>query len=111
MVNLDALNGINFKKGCYTGQEIVARTHYLGKVKRRTLLAHIDCTEEPQAGNSIQIAGQTEAIGEIVRAAPAPEGGFDTLVEIRLESMEEAGAKAFWKQHQLIFKSLPYTLA
>ena len=111
MVNLDALNGINFKKGCYTGQEIVARTHYLGKVKRRTLLAHIDCTEEPQAGNSIQMAGQTEAIGEIVRAAPAPEGGFDTLVEIRLESMEEAGAKAFWNEHQLIFKSLPYTLA
>jgi tRNA-modifying protein YgfZ len=75
------------------------------------LLAHIDCTEEPQAGNSIQMAGQTEAIGEIVRAAPAPEGGFDTLVEIRLESMEEAGAKAFWNEHQLIFKSLPYTLA
>ncbi|MES2547722.1 MAG: folate-binding protein, partial [Pseudomonadota bacterium] len=36
MLNLDLLNGINFKKGCYTGQEIVARTHYLGKVKRRT---------------------------------------------------------------------------
>jgi tRNA-modifying protein YgfZ len=36
MLNLDILNAINFKKGCYTGQEIVARTHYLGSVKRRT---------------------------------------------------------------------------
>ena len=41
MLNLDLLNAINFKKGCYTGQEIVARTHYLGKIKRRTYLAHL----------------------------------------------------------------------
>ena len=41
MVNLDLLNAINFKKGCYTGQEIVARTHYLGSVKRRAFLMHI----------------------------------------------------------------------
>ncbi|MGQ0442472.1 MAG: CAF17-like 4Fe-4S cluster assembly/insertion protein YgfZ, partial [Methylophilaceae bacterium] len=41
MLNLDILNGINFKKGCYTGQDIVARSHYLGSVKRRTYLVNI----------------------------------------------------------------------
>ena len=42
MVNLDLLDGINFKKGCYTGQEIIARMHYLGKVKQRMFVCQID---------------------------------------------------------------------
>jgi folate-binding Fe-S cluster repair protein YgfZ len=41
MVNLDLLNGINFRKGCYPGQEIVARTHYLGRLKQRMYLASL----------------------------------------------------------------------
>jgi len=42
MVNLDILNGINFKKGCYTGQEIVARMHYLGKLKQRMFVCTVN---------------------------------------------------------------------
>jgi folate-binding protein YgfZ len=41
MVNLDLLDGINFKKGCYTGQEIVARMHYLGKLKQRMFVCSL----------------------------------------------------------------------
>lgn len=41
-LNLDTLGGISFTKGCYTGQEIVARTHYLGEVKRRLFLAYCE---------------------------------------------------------------------
>ena len=112
MLNLDALNGINFKKGCYTGQEIVARTHYLGKIKRRTLLAHIETETCPQAGDALQLQGQNEeAIGQIVRAAPAPQGGFDVLAEIRLECLETDGAVVVWQQHPLHIKALPYALA
>lgn len=91
MLNLDLLEGINFKKGCYTGQEIVARTHYLGKVKRRTHLAHVEVPATPQAGDPVYGTGSTEAVGMVVSAAPAPRGGFDLLVELRLESLE-AGA-------------------
>lgn len=111
MINLDALDGISFKKGCYTGQEIVARTHYLGKVKRRTQLAHLDTEEIPQAGDLIQTNGREEAIGQIVRAAIAPNGGFEVLVEIRLENLELSDEFPVWKGKKLEFKTLPYHLA
>ena len=110
MVNLDSLDGINFKKGCYTGQEIVARTHYLGKVKRRTQLAHIDTEEIPLAGDAIQLVGHEEAIGQVVRAAPAPNGGVDALIEIRLENLDSSDEFPVWKGKKLEFKALPYAL-
>lgn len=107
MVNLDALGGINFKKGCYTGQEIVARTHYLGTVKRRTQLAHIASESTPQAGDAIVDANQ-QAVGQVVRVAPAITGGFDVLAECRLENIEQG--KVFWQTHALEIKQLPYAL-
>ncbi|PKO25597.1 MAG: folate-binding protein [Betaproteobacteria bacterium HGW-Betaproteobacteria-8] len=112
MVNLDALGGINFKKGCYTGQEIVARTHYLGKVKRRTLPLHIPAGEEANAGSLVFAAGSEEAVGMLVRVAPSPEGGMDALAELRLEALENAELclnKAAVKPLQLL--QLPYALA
>ena len=108
MVNLDALNGINFKKGCYTGQEIVARTHYLGKVKRRTLLASLPATAAtPNAGDALQDAQQQEA-GQIVRVAPNPQSGWWVLAECRLEA--KAAGSIFWKEYELAFAELPYAL-
>lgn len=111
MVNLDSLDGINFKKGCYTGQEIVARTHYLGKVKRRTKLANINTEDTPVAGDIIQLSGHEEAIGQIVRAAKSPDGGVDALIEIRLDNIESTDEFPVWKEKKLEFKALPYTLA
>lgn len=111
MINLDALDGINFKKGCYTGQEIVARTHYLGKVKRRTQLAHINTEEMPCAGDLIQLDGHDETIGQIVRAGNTPSGGVDVLVEIRLENLESTAEHPVWKGKKLAFKPLPYALS
>ena len=111
MINLDALNGINFKKGCYTGQEIVARTHYLGKVKRRTLLgnisiANINSEVTPQIGDALSGADGAEA-GQLVRVATAPTGGFDVLAEIRLDSKELGEIK--WQDTAIVFKEMPYT--
>jgi len=107
MVNLDALDGINFKKGCYTGQEIVARTHYLGKVKRRTQLAHIASKVSPNAGEVLNGSDGSDA-GQIVRSAPSPQGGFDVLAEVRLESLE-AGIVG-WQGNPLTVQDLPYSL-
>ncbi len=87
MLNLDLLNGINFKKGCYTGQEIVARTHYLGTVKRRTHLAHTDGVTQPNAGDDV-LNSSGVIVGKVVRCAPSFSGGYDLLAEIRLESVE-----------------------
>lgn len=88
MVNLDLLGGISFKKGCYTGQEIVARTHYLGKVKRRTYAAHVARDQMPQPGNPVFGKESTEPVGQVVLAAASPAGGYDLLTEIRQESAE-----------------------
>ena len=111
MVNLDRLNGINFKKGCYTGQEIVARTHYLGKVKRRTLLAHLAGEQMPQAADPVFGSDSTDAVGQVVRAAAAPAGGFDLLVEVREESA--AAGTLHWASVEgaaLALRPMPYDL-
>ncbi len=86
MVNDDLIDAVSFQKGCYTGQEIVARMHYLGKSKRRMVGAHVDGTDTPQPGEPIygtQLEGQ--AIGMVVDAAPAPQGGFDLLISIAVD--------------------------
>ncbi len=107
MLNLDALNAINYKKGCYTGQEIVARTHYLGKVKRRTQLAYIASATMPALGDDVMDAAN-QVIGKIVRCAPAIDTGFDVLAECRLEHVKENGV--FWNGIALTIKPLPYQL-
>jgi folate-binding protein YgfZ len=107
MLNLDLLGGINFKKGCYTGQEIVARTHYLGTVKRRTHLAHVNCTTQPLAGDNVLNAAD-EPIGKVVRSALAPNQGYDLLAEIRLESV--VAGDLFINTSPLQLQPLPYAL-
>jgi len=110
MVNLDLIGGISFKKGCYTGQEIVARTHYLGKVKRRTHLAHIDTTTPPQAGDLIYGDGE-DAVGMVVRATAAPDGGFNVLAEIRLESLQAGAVRLLSKDGAALkLMVLPYSI-
>jgi hypothetical protein len=89
MANLDLTGGVNFKKGCYPGQEIVARMQYLGKLKRRMYLAHVEGTTMPQAGDelfSADMEGQTS--GMIVNAAAAPGGGFDVLAVVQIASRD-----------------------
>ncbi len=108
MINLDVLGGINFKKGCYTGQEIVARTHYLGKVKRRTQLAHVASASQPQAGEVITAADSADAVGQVVRSAPSPIGGYDILAEVRLESLQAGGLR--WQDVTLDIRDMPYNL-
>jgi tRNA-modifying protein YgfZ len=111
MLNLDLLDGINFKKGCYTGQEIVARTHYLGKVKRRTHLAHADTPQAPLPGSPVFGSDGAEPVGMVVNAAPTPDGGCDLLAEIRLESVE--AGPVFLQSRDgipLLLLELPYAL-
>jgi folate-binding protein YgfZ len=87
MVNFELLGGVNFKKGCYPGQEIVARMQYLGKLKRRMYRAHL--TSPAQAGDEVYSADMAgQASGMIVNVAPAPDGGFDVLVVLQISSRE-----------------------
>lgn len=112
MVNFDVIGGINFKKGCYPGQEIVARTHYLGKLKRRMYLAHIGTTDIPHEGDELFSADmEGQASGMIVNAATAPSGGYDVLAAVQMSS--QATQTIHWKSLQgagLKFLLQPYEL-
>lgn len=89
MTNLDLLGGVSFTKGCYPGQEIVARTHYLGKQKRRMFLAHIDSGATCEAGNELfNKEMPNQPCGMVINAHPAPGGGFDLLAVMQISSSE-----------------------
>ncbi len=82
MLNLDVLNGISFTKGCYTGQEVVARMKYLGQLKRRMYLAHAQDGNPMTAGDSLW-SGQSKSAqgaGKVVMAAPSENGDYEALV-------------------------------
>jgi folate-binding protein YgfZ len=88
MVNWDLVGGVSFRKGCYPGQEIVARTQYRGILKRRMALAHVAGAERPMPGEPVYSGAFGEqAAGAIVNAAPAPGGGYDALVVAQLEAL------------------------
>ncbi len=74
MINLQALGGVSFKKGCYTGQEIVARMQYLGKLKRRLYRLALAAGERPQPGVELFSPVHQSSVGEVVLAAPTTDG-------------------------------------
>ncbi len=86
MTNLELLGGVSFQKGCYPGQEVVARTQYLGKTKRRMFRAAV--TTEAQPGEPLfsEDLGD-QASGTVVLAAPSPNGGFEVLAVAPVASM------------------------
>ena len=112
MLNYELIGGVNFKKGCYPGQEIVARTQYLGKPKRRLYRAHISGVDTPQAGDELYSADiPDQATGMIVNAAPASADGFDVLAVLQISSAESQAVH--FKSIQgpkLELQSLPYAV-
>jgi folate-binding protein YgfZ len=110
MTNLELIGGVNFKKGCYPGQEIVARMQYLGKSKRRMYLAHIE--GNAQAGDqlfSVEVEGQT--CGMVANAAPAPGGGCDLLAVVQISSYDTQSVHLGSLQGEALqFLSLPYAI-
>ncbi len=107
MANLDLLGGVSFKKGCFPGQEIVARTHYLGKQKRRLFLAHIDSDTAPKAGNEIYSEEMPDQpCGMVMNATGAPGGGFDLLAVMQISS-REFDRVHFQSQQGPVLKFLP----
>ncbi|WP_347554325.1 hypothetical protein [Robbsia sp. KACC 23696] len=99
MINFEAIGGVNFRKGCYPGQEVVARSQYRGTVKRRATLAH---AEQAAAGDEIidlndpanqGSAEQWQPCGRVVNAAPAPDGGVDCLIELKTATPSNAALR------------------
>ncbi len=112
MINLQALGGVSFKKGCYTGQEIVARMQYLGKLKRRLhrLAAEDSDTAVPEPGVDLYSPVHGSSVGEVVLAANAA-GGFELLAVLQEDAA--ADGRIFLGSPDgipLTRLDLPYTL-
>jgi len=87
MANLELVGGVNFKKGCYPGQEIVARMQYLGRLKQRMYRAHAP-GEPPVPGTALYAQGSEQSVGAVVDARPAPESGSDLLAVIQIAAVD-----------------------
>lgn len=112
MINLQALGGVSFKKGCYTGQEIVARMQYLGKLKRRLhrLAAQNHDVEVPAPGLEVYSPVHGSSVGEVVMAASA-EGALELLAVLQEDAA--ADGRLFLGSPDgppLTLLQLPYTL-
>jgi tRNA-modifying protein YgfZ len=88
MINLQALGGVSFKKGCYTGQEIVARMQYLGKLKRRLHRLSLADTVIPAVGTSIFSPIHASSVGEVVLAAHS-ENGVELLAVLQEDAFTD----------------------
>ena len=111
MTNLELIGGISFRKGCYTGQEIIARTQYRGKVKRRMYRAHI-AGAQANAGDQVVGAGEGEPAGGIVvNAAPSPEGGYEVLAVLQTAAVGTGDLRLRASDGpKLELRTLPYGL-
>lgn len=92
MINFESVAGIDFKKGCYPGQEIVARSQYRGAIKRRLQLAHSNGAEKISPGTELFHGDDaSQPAGMVVLSAQSPfeESRIDLQLECKLEALEE----------------------
>jgi folate-binding protein YgfZ len=113
MANLELVGGVSFTKGCYPGQEIVARMHYLGRLKHRMFRAHVECTVPPQPGTPVfapDLPGQST--GHVLEAQASPLGGYDLLMVVHLSSKETGKLRlANNDGPHLVLEKLPYSFS
>jgi hypothetical protein len=110
MVNFETVGGVDFHKGCYPGQEIVARSQYRGTIKRRMQL--FDAREPASAADEVfHEADPSQPAGLVVNAAPRPTGGWSALVEIKLAALEGGAVHLRAPDGPLLERrSLPYSI-
>ena len=112
MANLQLIDGVSFTKGCYTGQEVVARMQYLGKLKRRMYLAHVASDTPPKPGDELFASGSQsgQGTGKVVDAQAA-DGGYDLLAVIEIASAEGEDVYLGPAGPKLTIRDLPYDFA
>ncbi len=114
MANLQLVDGVSFTKGCYTGQEIVARMQYLGKLKRRMYRVRIPGDRCPQPGEELFSASSEsgQGAGRVVDARPSPDGGCEALAVIQISSAEQNDLHLGSADGPaLVIEDLPYAFA
>ncbi|AKS05825.1 YgfZ/GcvT domain-containing protein [Pseudomonas trivialis] len=110
MLNLQAVGAVSFKKGCYTGQEIVARMQYLGKLKRRLYRLSLNTAEMPEPGTPLFSPSHNSSIGEVVIAAKADQT-VELLAVLQAEAADSGDVHlGTLEGPALQLLDLPYTL-
>jgi folate-binding protein YgfZ len=113
MLNLDRIGAVSFTKGCYVGQEIVARTQHLGRIKRRMYRAHWNGGSSIGPGDTLEGCGDPASPrAQIVNAKALPDGGFDLLAVIPIDVAGSVPASGFALRDgsRLTLEALPYAL-
>lgn len=114
MINFEALGGVDFRKGCFPGQEVVARSQYLGKLKRRMALATIasgNAGAVPAPGADVFSAGDGQPCGIVVNAERGADGAIALLVELPLALFDSQGLRVGAADGpSLRIEALPYPL-
>lgn len=108
MLNWEALGGISFKKGCYTGQEVVARAHFRGQVKKRLARGVIEGSRPLEHGASITNAAD-KTVGEVVTSAVNDNGQVEMLAVLNTKALEEDSELTLENQ-PLTLCELPYRI-
>ena len=111
MLNYESVGGVNFKKGCYPGQEVVARSQFRGTLKRRAYRVHADAPL--QSGQEVFHSSDPEQpCGLVVAAAPCPTGGFDAIVSMQTSAESTPGqlSASSLTGPTLTLRPLPYPL-
>lgn len=109
--NLDLVGAVDFGKGCYPGQEVVARMQYLGRLKERLFAFHADAEVPAPATPLFSAAFGEQACGSVVNAAPAPGGGADLLAVVQWAAHEAGDVRLGASDGPMLAqRSLPYTV-
>ena len=111
MINFEAVGGVNFQKGCFPGQEIVARSQYLGKLKRRMMPATVESMDASAGMEVFSSEDPDQACGTLVSAAPNGITSSACLVEIKLAALAASVHLGSIDGPLLQFHALPYVLA
>ncbi|MEN0035932.1 MAG: hypothetical protein AAGC78_02640 [Cellvibrio sp.] len=107
-VNYQLINGINFRKGCYTGQEIVARLHYRGKLKRHMYRFELNGNQLPPLGSALVNITTQQVCGHLVTAAHAPDNRIEILASLLDEQLDQVKLEA--SPENLKHLPLPYAI-
>jgi folate-binding protein YgfZ len=109
MTNLHLVEGVSFKKGCYTGQEVVARMQYLGKLKRRMYLAQVSAENRPTPGDVLHCPSSRseQAAGRVVDARPDRHGDYELLVVVQIDAAQHGEVRLGGPQGPLLSLSDP----
>ena len=93
MLNYESVGGVNFKKGCYPGQEVVARSQFRGTLKRRAYLVH--GTGPMAAGDEVfHESDADQPCGTVVQVAANPAGGWDAIVSVQTSAAVQGAVRA-----------------